>query len=118
MSVRRDDVLDLERRFWLGDGAFYGERLSGHAVMVFPEPVGVLDRTATIASLAGAPRWERVEISVETVIEAAPATILLVYRAAAERESDAQAYRALCTSVYVLEEGRLQLALHQQTPLG
>jgi hypothetical protein len=83
---------------------------------VLPEPAGVLDRAATIVAIAEAPRWRDVRLEDAIVVQLNQGAAILVYRAAAQRDTDT--YRALVSTVYVNRNGSWRLACHQQTPSG
>jgi hypothetical protein len=113
---RGEALFELEKRLWNADGDVYRETLAGCAVMVFPEPTGVLERSEVIESVAGGERWRRVEFGDERVLEVDDGVVQLVYEALAERSEDGSTYEALVTSTYVREDGDWTLASHQQTP--
>lgn len=112
----REALLALERRFWMEGAAFYEEHLIEGAQLVFAPPVGILDRRAAIAALAGAPRWVTVRFDGVQVVRIAADACALIYRASARRDGDDAPYEALASSVYVRRGGGWRLALHQQTP--
>ena len=109
------DLIALEEQFWKGDADFYRQRLTPEALMVFPDPIGVLGKEETVASISQAPRWRDVEFTEVRVVTLATDAALLVYRATARRAGDAR-YVTRASSVYVREEGAWNLAFHQQTP--
>ncbi|WP_435157022.1 nuclear transport factor 2 family protein [Haladaptatus sp. DFWS20] len=111
-----ETLLNLEERFWYGDSAFYEEYLTDEAVMVFPEPVGVLAKWETIASVAGSQRWADVRIEDSLITVLTDTVAMLTYHGTAVREGDEQPYNTLATSVYVDDDASWKLALHQQTP--
>jgi len=113
--ARDDDLLTLEREFWKGDAEFYRRRLSDHAVMVFPEPTGVLTRDQVLAAIGAAPRWADVQMDDPRLVALTNETAILTYKATARREGDATPYIALVSSVYVNGDGRWLLAFHQHT---
>jgi hypothetical protein len=115
-AAHDQDLLDLERQFWKGDADFYRRHLSDHAVMVFPEPAGVLPRDRILETIASAPRWNDVRIEHARVAWPTPETALLIYKAAARRAGDANDYVALVSSVYINQDGSWKLAFHQHTP--
>ena len=103
----------LEADFWTGGPAHYRACLRSDAVMVFPEPPGVIvGRDAVLASLAGAPRWETVEMTERRLLRLGEHAAVLLYRVRALRAGTA--YRALCSSSWA---GGCMVH-HQQTPLS
>jgi Domain of unknown function (DUF4440) len=110
------DLMELERAFWLQGEDFFAKSLAANAVMVFPEPPGVLTDGEIIQSLRGVPRWSAVEIQLLAHRDQGDLRIIS-YRAEASREGDPP-YCALCSSVYAKVGGDWKLCLHQQTPLG
>ncbi len=104
----------LEEQFWLGDADFYERALAAEALMVLPQPAGVLGRQATIEAIRSAPRWRQVSFSRR--VEALPGagTAVLAYVAEADRGDAAAPYVAQCSSTYVRDGDRWLLALHQQ----
>jgi hypothetical protein len=114
----KETLLELERQLWNADEEFYRETLSEDAVMVFPDPTGILERSAVLESLGGADRWRRVEFDDERLVEVDDDVLQLVYRAVAERSGDGSEYTALITTTYVTAGGSWQLLTHQQTPVG
>jgi hypothetical protein len=114
-TSRDQDLLDLERQFWKGDAGFYRQHLTDHAVMMFPEPAGVLTRDKILETITSAPRWNDVRIDHVRVVQLTPETALVIYKAAARRAGDAKDYIALASSVYVNQDGSWKLAFHQHT---
>ena len=109
------DLIALEEQFWKGDADFYRQRLTAEALMVFPDPVGVLGKEETVASISQAPRWRDVEFTEVRAVMLATDAALLVYRATARRAEHAT-YVTRASSVYVRQDGAWKLAFHQQTP--
>ena len=112
------DLLNLERQFWKGDADFYRRNLTDRAVMVFPEPAGVLTRDKILETIASSRRWADVRIDDARVVVLIRETALLTYKATARREGDEKDYVALVSSVYVKRDGAWKLAFHQHTPGG
>ncbi|MBF0678579.1 MAG: nuclear transport factor 2 family protein [Devosia sp.] len=111
-----DAAWTIERRLWLEGAAAYEDHLAEECLMAFG-PMGIMNRRDIIESLAGGPRWTRVEISDQRfAVPEDSAVVVLAYRAEAQRD-DAPPYRALCTSTYLITGGNLKLIQHQQTPL-
>jgi hypothetical protein len=111
-------VWDLETRFWQGDERFYDAWLGPAAVMVFPDPTGILDRAAILASIRGAPRWTEVRLAERRLVRPNVAVVVVAYRVDARRDDDEGAYRAWASTTYTRSEGVWSLALHQQTPIA
>jgi len=112
-----ESLLELERQLWNADEEFYRETLSEDAVLVFPEPTGILDRSAVLESLGGANRWACIEFQDERLIEVEDDAFQLIYRAEAERSEDGSTYTAFITTTYVKSNGSWRLVSHQQTPV-
>jgi ketosteroid isomerase-like protein len=112
----KESLLETERQLWHADEERYEQTLSEAAVMVFPEPTGVLERSEILDSLGGADRWSTVEFTEEQLVEASDDVVQLVYRATATDSADGSEYRVLVTSTYVRHEASWRLLSHQQTP--
>ena len=108
------DVWQIEQGFWTGDAAFYGKHLAPNSLMVFPPPVGVLDRAGTIEAIREAPRWRNVQFEDQRLSIELGQPALLVYRVIADRGDARSRYEALCTSVYVECGSIWKLLVHQQ----
>lgn len=107
---------NLERAFWLGGVDVYEDHLAADALMVFPAPAGVLDRAATIAAIASAPRWRSVLFSAQRSLQPAAGVCILCYAVEARRDDAETGYAALCSSTYARQGEQWKLVLHQQTP--
>jgi hypothetical protein len=107
-------LIDLEKRFWKGDADFYRQHVARNSLMVFPEPVGMLEREETIDAIASGPRWTEVEFEKASVIRLTGESAIVAYKATAHRGEDV--YTTLASSAYVQEDGSWKLAFHQQTP--
>jgi hypothetical protein len=107
------ELIALEEQFWKGDADFYRQRLTAEALMVFLDPIGVLGKEETVASIAHAPRWRDVEFTEVKAVMLATDAALLVYRATARRAGQGT-YVTQASSVYVPQDGAWRLAFHQQ----
>jgi hypothetical protein len=116
LDLPDEAVWDLETRFWQGDEAFYDAWLAAQALMVFPDPTGILDRTAILASIRGTPRWTDVRFTQDRLTRPAAGVVVVAYRVEARREGHDAAYAAWVSSTYTRSDGVWSLALHQQTP--
>lgn len=114
----KESLLELERQLWNADEEFYEKMLSEDAVMVFPGPTGILDRSAVLDSLGGADRWRHLEFDEERLVDVGDEVVQLIYRATAERSDDGSEYTALVTTTYVEADGSYRVISHQQTPVG
>lgn len=117
MQNCRNELVQLEHRFWLSGADFYRENLSKRCLMVVPG-VGQMTREAVIEGIAGGDRWSSVELSDVQFRELSDDGALLIYDAAAARESMEEPYRAHVSSVYVRGDRGWKLAFHQQTIAG
>ncbi|HEU5210439.1 MAG TPA: nuclear transport factor 2 family protein [Longimicrobiales bacterium] len=112
------ELLDLEQKFWKGDSGFYEQNLADDALMVFADPVGVLNREAIVESIGASSRWRQVEMTEIQQLEIGADAVLLTYLASAVRDGSEPAYQARASSLYVMREGAWMLAFHQQTPVA
>ncbi len=128
-------LLDLEHRGWealcTGNGGdFYGSLMTPAAVMVLVNG-WVLDREAVRQSLNESPPWSGYDLSDTRLVPVSagsassgssgssstvPGSAALVYRARAWRDGEAP-FEALMASTYTIVDGRLRLALYQQTTI-
>ena len=106
----------LEEQFWLGSSDFYSTALAPDALMVLPQPAGILDRAATIKSIGSGNRWLKVSFQKKHLVSAGSAAAVLAYLAHADRGTPDSAYVAQCTSTYVREHGQWLLVVHHQAP--
>jgi hypothetical protein len=112
----RAELVKLEEQFWRGDAAYYQRHLAERALMVFADPIGVLDRNQVVASIEDSARWRAVRFDDVRFLRPADGVAILTYRANAMREGDETAYSALASSTWVDTASGWKLALHQQTP--
>jgi hypothetical protein len=111
------EIEELERAGWDAlsgpDGAaFYAECMADDGLMVFPG--SVMDKAAAIAAISSAAPWSSYELSDVRIVEAAPGSTVIAYRASAVRGTTE--YVAEMTSHYARRNDRWQLILHQQSP--
>jgi hypothetical protein len=114
------ELLAIEEGFWTATDRvhFFGEHMAGDAVMVFPEPTGIMDEEAIIASLEGSFAWSEVSIEQVQLVHLRDTAAVLASRAAA-RKDGRDPYSVYAASVYVLQDdGVWRLAFHQQTPVA
>jgi len=82
------ELLELERRFWMGDADFYRQLLTADCRMALPG-MGLVERQVAIDGIASGPRWDEVEFT--------------------------QARLQRLGSDYSREDGHWKLAYHHQT---
>jgi hypothetical protein len=109
-------IWDVETRFWHEGEEFFDTWLAPTAIMVFPEPTGILDRSAILASIRDAPRWSEVTFANRRLARPTATVVTLAYRVEAHLGGDEDSYRALASSTYTANNGAWSIALHQQTP--
>lgn len=116
---RENDLWELEKYFWLLGAEFYERTLAPAALMVLPQPVGILDRPSVIRSIDSGARWQTVSLSQQHCAFPTTDMAILAYIAQAERSEPGAGYVAQCSSVYS-RNNRMnwQLVLHQQTPVN
>jgi hypothetical protein len=111
-----DRLAELERGFWEADADYYDRNLAPDAVMVLPDPAGLMDRDAVIQTIGASSRWVDLRMDDVQMIRLGQDVAALVYQAAARRSDEGSRYTALVTSLYARDAGAWKLALHQQTP--
>lgn len=114
-----DELIELEHEGWRSlcesrGGTFYGDLMTSDAVFILVNGA-IMSRDEIAASLDGAPGWDSYEIADARVIELGPDAAALAYRATATRADLPDPFVAFMSSVYRRLEGRLRLALYQQT---
>ena len=119
--LKLDSLLAVERAGWDSlcegsGGSFYGELMIPAGQMIISNGM-VLDRAAVKASLDNAPTWDRYEISEARQVPLGAESAALIYAAQSVRGDEAP-FVATMTSVYCLVDGRLRLALYQQTVIS
>lgn len=110
-----DEILRLERAFWTADVHFYQLHLSDDALLVFPEPVGVMNKVQTLESILDGPRWRDVEFENVRTVEPIQSTVILTYKARAHRGLGEPEHVTLATSAYTNKDGTWRLTFHQQS---
>ena len=112
--TRLQELLKLERGFWLEGADYYRRHLSDDFVMLFPG-VGPMRRQQAIEGIEGGQRWTQLQMSNEQILDLAPDVCVLCYEARARRQ-DESSYSAIIGSVYVRRNDSWKLAFHQQSP--
>ncbi|CTQ51127.1 hypothetical protein [Jannaschia donghaensis] len=108
------DLWTLERRLWIEGTDAFAELMDIEAVMVFPEPIGILFDGDILSEMDVAARWDEIEMS-RKVDRRRDALVILNYVAQARR-GDGTSYRAMCTSVWQQMDVGYRIVSHHQTP--
>lgn len=117
-----DELLSLEHAGWQSlcesrGGTFYGELMPPDGVFVLVNGA-LMTRDEIAAALDGAPGWDSYEITDARLVELGDDAAALVYHASSTRSDLEEPFTALMSSAYRRVDGRLRLALYQQTALG
>lgn len=117
-----DELLSLEHAGWQSlcesrGGTFYGELMTPDGVFVLVNGA-LMTRDEIAASLDGSPGWDSYEITDARFVELGDDAAALVYRASSTRSDLDEPFTALMSSAYRRVDGRLRLALYQQTAFG
>lgn len=113
-----DHLFSLEEKFWTAGIDYYVRNLAYSAIMVFPDPAGVLVKDEIASSLARKARWSQVALEEHRLLELGDAAAVLTYKATAKPSDGGKPYVARASSAYVRDGASWKLAFHQQTPLG
>jgi hypothetical protein len=111
-----DHLFGIEEKFWTEGAEHYRRHLAPSAIMVFPDPPGVLIQDE-IVSVVGKKRWSEVELEEHRVLELDDRSAVVIYKATARRPGGGAPYVARASSAYVRDGASWKLAFHQQTPL-
>lgn len=111
-----DHLFGLEEKFWTEGAEYYRRHLAPSAIMVFPDPPGVLIQNEIVSAVAGQ-RWSSVELEEHRLLELDDQSAVVTYKATARRGADGAPYVARASSAYVRDGAAWKLAFHQQTPL-
>ena len=75
----------------------------------------ILDRGQSLEAIASAPPWSRYQITDPRVVRLGSTAAVVVYTVRAKREAQAE-FTGVISSTYVRDDGKWQLAFHQQSP--
>jgi hypothetical protein len=118
MAIKLEDQLfSLEEKFWKRGADDYRRNLANSAIMVFPDPAGVLVKDEITSSLGSKSRWSDVALEEHRLLELADGAAVVTYKATAKRLDGGRPYVARASSAYVHDGSDWKLAFHQQTPL-
>jgi hypothetical protein len=111
-----EQVWQYEEMFWLNGAAFFRKHIDRKALVVLPEPLGIIMGEQILEHVSDMPRWEVVEFK-ERFCVGRDDSLVVAYRVAANR-AGMDTYHARCSSSYVRRNGVWYLLSHQQTPMN
>lgn len=113
-------LIDIERKLWTNDAAFYKDNLAEDCLLVFPE-TGVISRDVAVDAIRkeneDGRRWAEVEFDEMRSVRLADTVALLNYRVTARWEHEKSPITAVASSLYIRRDDRWMLTFHQQSPL-
>lgn len=115
-----EHLFSLEEKFWTEGTDYYARHLASAALMVFPEPTGVLVKDDIASSVQGG-QWSEVSLEEHRVLELTDRSALVTYKATAIRNKSgdkSEPYVVRASSAYVRDGNAWRLAFHQQTPIA
>ena len=112
-----EHLFTLEERFWTEGPDYYRRNLAYAAIMVFPEPAGVMVKDEIASALQQNARWSRVALEEHRLLELSENAAVVTYKATASRPEGGNPYVARASSAYVRDGAAWKLAFHQQTPV-
>lgn len=110
------DLLNLERKFWIGDAEFYRRHLDEKCLTVFKGMAGVFSREDIAAQAKSGHQWTNLQLSEKGFVQPSEDFAILSYEMSGGNE-DGDPHRALCSTGYVRRFGDWKMTFHQQTPL-
>jgi hypothetical protein len=121
MSQFPTHLIDIERRLWTNDAAFYQDNLTEDCLLVFAE-TGVITREIAVDAIRKeneqGRRWAEVNFEEIRQLRLTNAVSLLNYRVTARWEHEESNVTLLGSSIYVKRDEAWKLAFHQQTPVA
>jgi hypothetical protein len=103
----------MEEHFWTSGAENARASTATNAVMVFPDPPGILQGDQMWTHIRERTGW-RSGVMAERRVMRCRDIAILTYRVSAEKP-DVPIYKALCASTYLNDEGTWLRISHQQT---
>jgi hypothetical protein len=110
------DLLQLEKGFWLQGADYYRAHVDGDCLLAFTEMTGIHSNEEIAAMNPGAGAWRAAELDPKGCISLGDDAAVITYEVSAAR-SAGEPYRAVVSSGYVRRGEEWKMAFHQQTPL-
>jgi ketosteroid isomerase-like protein len=117
MGTVKDEILELEKRFWSADPKFYQECMEDDVIVVM-EPMGFIPKGKAVAIADQTEGWTNVSLSDVHVLELSPECAAVAYHGEA-KGADGKPQRSSVSSTYVRRDGKWRLAMtsHQPWPV-
>lgn len=80
-----DHLFRMEKKFWTGGAEFFERNLAYTAIMVFPDPTGVVTNEQIVSSLGPKVRWSEVVLEEHRLLELSDRAAMVTYKATAKR---------------------------------
>jgi hypothetical protein len=115
-----EHLVNIERKLWTNDAAFYKNNLTEDCLLVFPE-TGVISRDLAVDAIRKeneeGRKWAEVDFDEMRTRRLTDDVALLMYRVTARWKHQKSSITTLASSLYVKRDSRWKLTFHQQTPL-
>ena len=121
MNEFPEHLVNIERKLWTNDAAFYKDNLTEDCWLVFPE-TGVINRDLAVDAIRKENeedrKWAEVDFNEMRRLRLTDEVALLSYRVTARWKHEKSAITALASSLYVKRDGVWKLTFHQQSPVS
>ena len=117
MHDAKEEVLNLEKRFWeeADNPELFRETFADDGLTIM-EPMGYIEKPAAMKMSGGAKPFKNVKMSDVHMRELTPDCIAVAYHGEGIREGDKKPYRGSICSIYVRRNGNWQLAIADHQP--
>lgn len=87
MADLLETLLEIERGFWEGGADFHEAHMTQNALLVFPEPVGVMTAERSLQATANSARWTRVTHKDPRLLRMTDTSVMVIYKAVAYEQA-------------------------------
>jgi hypothetical protein len=117
MAHVKDEILDLERRFWeeAGNQEFYKMAMADDGLAVI-EPMGFGDKKLSVEMNGQSEAWKVVRMKDVHLIELTPDCVAVAYHGEGRQAKANAPYRSTICSVYVRRDGHWQVGVTSHQP--
>jgi hypothetical protein len=112
----QDDLLAIDKGFWLDDEAFFMSHVDEKCALVFTQMQGIYPKAEVAVSAHDPKRWQDLKMSAPFLLQPADDVAFLSYRASV-KHGNGQPYSALIGSLYIRRADGWKLAAHQHSPI-